>query len=182
MFQMNVWLCIVINILFPRTSPNRFLTDLLPFNALDVYRQLYILVTFKLHNLYLSVIRFLKCVSIVAYLLIFLNGDMISIPLGLVLIFDMFGLNISSIFAGLAWCGLALVAIDSKGILSSKVLRDIVILLLLLSPLFFRLTNVPLHLFNYPGFILPLSLFLALYMFSMILEIRELAKSIHSIK
>jgi len=117
-------------------------------------------------------ISILKIMSLIAYLLIFWNGAMISIPMFLYLPlsatdFDSPGQAVSSI---LAIIGLVIAVIISSTFNDKKnFFWYLLVFFLLLSPIIQRLSAVPINLFNYLLFIVPSLLFLISYILFLIL-------------
>ena len=116
-------------------------------------------------------ISILKTISLISYSLIFFNGAMISVPMFLYLLFSVANFDspsqaVTSIFAIV---GLILViTLDFVSNNKKSFLLSLLAFLLLLSPIIQRLVFVPTRLFNYPLFIIPLSLFLISYLFLLI--------------
>ncbi|MEO9257836.1 MAG: hypothetical protein ABI207_05600 [Crocinitomicaceae bacterium] len=117
----------------------------------------------------LEAIKLSKFISLIAYLLIILMGQMIGIPFFLWLIFMLFDFgNIDQLFAVLAITGLFINAINrNKKKSPSILLLDLLCFFLLLSPLIHRMIAVPIHLFNYLAFIIPISTFILFYLISL---------------
>jgi hypothetical protein len=113
--------------------------------------------------------KLFKRISIVSYLLIILNGQMIGLPFFIWLIYTSlsFGNN-DQLFAVLAILALIILFKTSdRKHSSSTTAIDVLCFLFLLSPLVARMTAVELRLFNYPGFIFPASIFFVLYLLSL---------------
>ena len=94
---------------------------------------------------------------------------MIGIPFFLWLIFMSFGFgNIDQLFAVIAITALFINAINrNKKKSPSILLLDLLCFFLLLSPLIHRMIDVPIHLFNYLAFIIPISTFILFYLISL---------------
>lgn|SRR5215203_6593382 len=116
-------------------------------------------------------ISILKTILLISYSLIFFNGPMISIPMFLYLLFSIANFDsplqaVTSIFAIVG-----LIIVIKLNFVSNNKKRFLLSLLaffLLLSPIIQRLAFVPIRLFNYPLFIIPLFLFLISYVLLLI--------------
>lgn len=115
---------------------------------------------------YLKIYRIL---SIVAYSVIILKGQMIGLPFLLWLAFTVFDFgNIEQLFAFLAVLGLILIFRNWNKIRTQKILFvDFVCFLLLATPIIGRLNAVPLTMFNYGSFIIPTVTFMLYYLISL---------------
>lgn len=105
-------------------------------------------------------------ISLLSYLLIMLNGSMIVLPFGLYILFSLadFG-TLNQLTALLALTAFVIVLRTSTGKLTKKwVLFHGLAFILLCTPLINRLTDVPIELFNYGAFIIPLVIFVILYL------------------
>ena len=103
----------------------------------------------------------LKIISLIAYSLIFLMGQMIGLPLIIWLIFTSFDFgNIDQVFA---ICGLAGIILNFTKHRSSRMFR-ILSFILMIAPIIKRLTSVPIEEFNYLTFQLPLLIFVIAYL------------------
>jgi hypothetical protein len=112
-----------------------------------------------------------KTASIIAYLCIYLHGQMIGLPFLLWLPITLFNFgNIDQVYSFLAIVGLVVTFIYPTKIVSHGVMVDVVCFLLLVLPLIGRLTAVPIAMFNYLGFIIPVTLFSLLYLLSIFLK------------
>ena len=118
----------------------------------------------------MKLIKLLKPLSLVAYCLIMLKGEMIILPFILLLCFSLFDFfSWNQITAMLAFTGLYLL-IFSKRYKASKwrLLIEIGIFMFLLTPLILRVTSVNISLFNYALFIVPTFSFITFYILSII--------------
>lgn len=122
--------------------------------------------------------RILKIIAITSYLLIMLMGQIIALPFFFWLAFALFDFgNIEQLFAVFAAVGLITTFITINKIRTVKLLLlDILCFLLLASPLVWRMTAVPIELFNYWCFIIPTIIFALFYAASMISGYREYSK------
>jgi hypothetical protein len=102
-----------------------------------------------------------KSIAIIAYCFIMLNGWMIGIPFLLFLIFSLFEFGtLAQLAALLSFVGFFLLFFPSDFKTIKKTMRlHFVIYILLLSPIVERLISVPLELFNYSTFIIPVLIF-----------------------
>jgi len=116
-----------------------------------------------------------KLISIVSYLLIILMGSMIGIPFFLWLLFTLFDFgNIDQLFAFLGVIGLTICFTTFNSTRTLKVLLlDIICFMLLASPLIRRLTAIPIEKFNYLAFIIPTTIFVLFYIFSLYFSVRQ---------
>ena len=119
-----------------------------------------------------------KLISIAAYLLIILNGQLIGVPFFMWLLFTMldFG-NFNQPYALLAVIGLTInfVSLRKKKTLS-VLLLDFVSFLLMLSPIAKRMTAVNINLFNYWAFIVPAIVFALFYLISFGLSVGQYSR------
>lgn len=120
----------------------------------------------------------LKCFAVLAYLFIILNGEMISAPFFPYLIFTLFDFGtLAELYSLAAISGLILIIVFARHQNSKrKLLFETLAFLLLILPMMDRLTSVPIRLFNYAAFIIPASIFLCLFIVSLLLSILELSK------
>jgi hypothetical protein len=104
-----------------------------------------------------------------------LMGQMIALPFFFWLAFTLFDFgNIDQLFAFLAVAGLVTICINHKKARTSKILTlDLLCFFLLASPLFRRMTAVPIELFNYLAFIIPTALFALFYTASLFFGCRQ---------
>lgn len=116
-------------------------------------------------------ISILKTILLISYSLIFFNGPMISIPMFLYLLFSIanFDSPLQALTSILAIVGL-IVVIKLNFVSNNKkrFLLSVLAFFLLLSPIIQRLAFVPIRLFNYPLFIIPVLLFLISYVLLLI--------------
>lgn len=116
----------------------------------------------------LNTIKALKAISITSYLLIILMGNMIGLPFIFWLLFHVvnFG-ELDQLYALLGVLGIVLNIKLSHKVRNLKTISiDFLSLILMLIPLISRLVSVPIELFNYLAFIIPISLFILLYLVS----------------
>ncbi len=117
-----------------------------------------------------------RTLSILSYCFIMLNGQMIALPFIFFIVFTMFGsegtqtaaTSIAS-FSGLLLLLYLLMFKISKGI----ILIELGIFILLCASLIDRLTSVPIELFNYSLFIIPVISFVICYLLSIIFSFRD---------
>jgi hypothetical protein len=107
-----------------------------------------------------------------------LMGQMIAMPFFFWLAFTLFDFgNIDQFFAFLAVVGLATICINHNKRRTSKMLAlDLICFFLLASPLVKRMTAVPIELFNYLSFIVPIALFAVFYTASLFFGCRQYFK------
>ena len=117
--------------------------------------------------------KIFKIISIVAYLLIILMGDMIGLPFFIWLLFTLFDFgNEDQFFAGLAVIGLSVTFFKMNSTRNLKiVLIDIASFALMAAPIVHRLTTIPIEKFNYLAFIIPLTIFALFYFLSIYLSV-----------
>jgi len=112
----------------------------------------------------------MRLLSIISYLMIFIPGSMILVPWILVLVFGPFDPGIYNkplvVLADISLLGLIYFTWFRKSKL--KVLLDILFFILLLAPFAAMLAQWPIATFKYPLFILPLCLFIVLYIASIV--------------
>jgi hypothetical protein len=119
-----------------------------------------------------------KLISISAYLLIILSGQMIGVPFFMWLLFTMldFG-NVNQPYALLAVIGLTIIFVTlNRKKTSSILLLDIVSLLLMISPIAKRMTAVNINLFNHWAFIVPSTVFIVFYLISLGFTVRQYSR------
>jgi hypothetical protein len=106
-----------------------------------------------------------------------LNGQMIALPFIFFIVFTMYGsegaLTAFTSIAGLAGLLLLLYLLRFK---KSRriILIELCAFILLCAPLIDRLTSVPIELFNYPLFIIPVISFVTCYFLSLIFALNEI--------
>lgn len=122
-----------------------------------------------------------RVLSILSYCCILLNGQMIALPFIFFVVFTMYGSEgaqtaITSIagFAGLLLLLYLLRFKKSKRIL----LVEFGVFFLLCAPLIDRLTSVPIALFNYSGFIVPVISFIICYFLSLMLSLKDVKSNL----
>lgn len=117
--------------------------------------------------------------SIVAYLLIFLQGSMIVLPFGLLLLTGIFSaeplLRFFIVLADLALIGLLLLSFTKRTRYTTLI--EIACFLCMLLPLLNRFSSFPFDRFNYFLFLFPAGCFLFLFPLSIFLADREYRKS-----
>jgi hypothetical protein len=116
-----------------------------------------------------------KIISIVSYLLIILTGQMIGLPFFSWLLFTLFDFgNKDQLFAFLGVLGLTISFVTFNSTRTAKVLlSDIISLVLLASPILRRITDAPIALFNYWGFIIPATIFALSYIVSICFSVKQ---------
>ncbi len=112
----------------------------------------------------------LRAISLISYCFIILNGWMIGLPFIVVLFFSLFEFgSLAQLTAIMSFTGFILLIYPFQ----FKSLKALIILqssiyFLLLSPIVVRLISVPLHLFKYSSFLIPVLLFVLLFPLSTI--------------
>lgn len=108
----------------------------------------------------------IRTISIVSYLIIILAGQMIGLPLIIWLFFTVldFG-NIDQLFAIFGLAGIILNLTKWR----NNVPVTILSFLFMLSPIISRLVQVPIEMFKYLAFLLPLTIFILTYLTLIIL-------------
>ncbi len=115
-----------------------------------------------------------KNISIIAYVFIFLKGDMIALPFICYLLFSLFDIGtIAQLYSFFALAGLIIILTQTQ-INKQTFICKILALGLLVLPLIGRLTSVPIELFNYSAFILPSIIFITCQIFSLVLLYKNL--------
>jgi uncharacterized membrane protein len=114
-------------------------------------------------------LKIYRTISIVAYCVIILKGQMVGLPFLPWLIFTIFDFgNIDQLFALLAVLGLILTYRNWNKTRTQKILLiDFVCFVLLAAPIIGRLNAVPLSMFNYGAFIIPAAVFVLCYVISL---------------
>ncbi|MCS3531600.1 hypothetical protein [Chryseobacterium sp. JUb7] len=111
-----------------------------------------------------------KWISIISYLMIILAGWMSGIPFIIWLIFAAFDFgNIDQLFAIFGLVGIILNLTTGK----TRIDVTIVSFILMLSPVISRLVQVPIEVFNYLAFQIPLTIFIVSYLTYIIINARE---------
>lgn len=111
-----------------------------------------------------------KWISIISYLMIILAGWMSGIPFIIWLIFAAFDFgNIDQLFAIFGLVGIILNLTTGK----TRIDITIVSFILMLSPVISRLVQVPIEVFNYLAFQIPLTIFIVSYLTYIIINARE---------
>lgn len=115
-------------------------------------------------------INFLRYFSVLSYTLIILTGQMIGIPFIGWLLFTSFDFgNTEQLFAILGLFGIILNFIKWK----NRNLITILSFLLMLSPLINRMVQIPLTMFNYTAFKVPVFIFVTGYLLFIVLNARN---------
>lgn len=119
--------------------------------------------------------KLFKILAIVSYLLIILMGQMIGIPFFFWILFKLLEFwSIDQLFAFFAVIGLIISFPTMNSLRTKKILLlDILSFMLLASPIIWRLTAVPIELFNYLAFIIPTVIFAVFYLVSIYFSIRQ---------
>lgn len=111
-----------------------------------------------------------RWISIISYLMIILAGWMSGIPFIIWLIFEAFDFgNIDQLFAIFGLVGIILNLTTGK----TRIDVTIVSFILMLSPVISRLVQVPIEVFNYLAFQIPLTIFIVSYLTYIIINARE---------
>lgn len=112
----------------------------------------------------------IRTISIISYFLIILFGQMIGLPLILWLIFTAFDYgNIDQLFAIFGLIGIVLNLTKWR----TNIIVTILSFILMLSPLISRLVQVPIEMFNYLAFQIPLTIFIITYLTYIIINAKE---------
>lgn len=112
----------------------------------------------------------LKTISIISYMLIILTGQIIGLPFIVWLIFATFDFgNIDQLFAIFGLVGIAL-NLTKWG---TNIIVTILSFLLMISPIISRLVQVPLEMFDYLAFQIPLTIFIVTYLTYIIINAKE---------
>lgn len=115
-------------------------------------------------------IKYLRIFAVISYVLIMLAGWMSALPLIFWLLFTMFDFgNIDQLFSICAVIGIILNFTKLKNSISISLLAFV----LMLSPLASRMVQVPISVFNYWGFKIPLLIFFVSYILSLLLLIKN---------
>jgi uncharacterized membrane protein len=114
-------------------------------------------------------LKIYRIISLVAYCVIILKGQIVGLPFLLWLAFTVFDFgNIDQLFALLAVLGLILTSRNWNKTRTLKILLvDFVCFFLLAVPVMGRLNEVPLSMFNYGAFIIPAAVFVLCYLISL---------------
>jgi hypothetical protein len=112
----------------------------------------------------------IRTISIISYMLIILAGQMIGLPFILWLIFTTldFG-NIDQLFAIFGLVGIILNLTKWR----TNIIATILSFTLMLPPIISRLVQVPIEMFNYLAFQIPLTTFIITYLTYIIINIKE---------
>src|SRR5690606_14077430 len=112
----------------------------------------------------------IRTISIISYLLIILAGQMIGLPFILWLIFTAFDFgNIDQLFAIFGLIGIVLNLAKWR----TNIIVTILSFTLMLSPIISRLVQVPLEMFDYLAFQIPLTIFIVTYLTYIIINAKE---------
>lgn len=112
----------------------------------------------------------IQLISIASYMLIILAGEMIGLPFICWLMFTLFDFgNIDQLFALLGISGIILNVTKWK----YRVPITLISFLLMLSPIVSRLVQVPIGMFDYLAFQIPLIIFIITYLIFIIMNIRD---------
>lgn len=131
----------------------------------------------------------IKILSLLSYCLIMINGSMITIPFVFYLIFsstsilhlEVINQSITSLI-GIIGLLLIIKSFQEEKDTLKSIFINIIFFLMLLVPLAERLTSVPIELFNYLGFKIPLILFLLFFMIYIFISILDYKKQIQHSK
>ena len=118
-----------------------------------------------------------RVLSILSYCFIMLNGQMIALPFILFIVFTMFGSEGSQTAATstASFVGLLLLLYLLRFKKSRRIIFiELGVFILLCAPLIDRLTSVPIELFNYSLFIIPVISFLTCYIISIIFSLKDI--------
>jgi hypothetical protein len=112
----------------------------------------------------------IRTISIISYMLIILAGQMIALPFILWLMFTTFDFgNIDQLFAIFGLVGIILNLTKWR----TNIIVTILSFTLMLSPIISRLVQVPIEMFNYLAFQIPLTTFIITYLTYIIINIKE---------
>lgn len=112
----------------------------------------------------------IRVTSLISYMLIILAGHMIGVPFIFWLIYTVFDIgNIDQLFAILGIIGIVLNFTKWK----NEIPVTIVSFLLMLSPIIGRMLQVPIDLFDYLAFQIPLTFFIMSYLTFIIINIKH---------
>ncbi|MCD8739407.1 hypothetical protein LT679_02230 [Mucilaginibacter roseus] len=115
-----------------------------------------------------------KTLSLIAYLCIVLKGEMIGLPFLLWLPLSLFDFwNIDQLLSLLAIVALFIIITPKESRPAKRIRIDLLCFLLLTLPIIGRLIAVPLEVFNYLAFIIPVALFVILYLASLFLDPKD---------
>jgi hypothetical protein len=126
----------------------------------------------KLHDAFLSL-------AIISYFCIVVNGDMAGIPFILFLFYSLFDLGtIAEIGGVIGIAGLVILFIFRNNKNPIRIFMvEMFAFVFLLVPILVRIKSLPLELFEYTGFLLPLFLFLAFYGLTLLMSLLTLRKT-----
>lgn len=112
----------------------------------------------------------IRIISIASYMLIILSGQMIGLPFICWLIFTSFDFgNIDQLFAILGVIGVSLNLTKWK----NNSILAMVSFVLMLSPIISRLVQVPIQMFDYLAFEIPLAFFIISYILFIVLNMMK---------
>ena len=112
----------------------------------------------------------IRTISIISYLLIILAGQMIGLSFFLWLIFTTFDFgNIDQLFAIFGLIGIILNLTKWR----TNIIVTILSFILMLSRIISRLVQVPIEMFDYLSFKIPLTIFIITYLIYIIINVKE---------
>jgi len=105
-----------------------------------------------------------------------LNGEMISLPFIFYLLFSLFDIGtLAQLFSLIACAGLTILIVLTRTKRTKWTIPfETAAFILLIIPIIGRLTSAPIKLFNYWTFILPVVIFITLYILSMLLSTKKI--------
>jgi hypothetical protein len=122
--------------------------------------------------------KYLRSISIIAYLLIFLQGMIIQLPFIFVLLSAPFEgepiMRILVVFADFALIALFVISFQKRT--KWSIFIELFIYIILLLPLINIISRFPFEMFNYFLFLFPISCFIIFYPLSVIYSYREFSK------
>jgi hypothetical protein len=122
--------------------------------------------------------KYLRSISIIAYLLIFLQGMIIQLPFIFVLLSAPFEgepiMRILVVFADFALIALLVISFQKRT--KWSIFIELFIYIILLLPLINIISRFPFEMFNYFLFLFPISCFIIFYPLSVIYSYREFSK------
>lgn len=123
--------------------------------------------------------KYLVWLALIFYFLIILQGDMIGIPLVIWLLYSLsqFG-KISQLFAIVAIVGSILFTLTHSNYKPTATLFiRLLAICMMLSPILWKLSVLPFHLFNYSSFVTPILLFMAISVFLILSDLATIYRS-----
>jgi hypothetical protein len=113
-------------------------------------------------------------ISIISYLSIILTGQMIGFPFFLWIILTIFNFgSIDQLFAIFGFLGIIL----NLTKWNTNIIVSILSFSLMLSPIVFRLVQVPIEMFNYLAFEIPLAIFIIMFLTYIVINAKEKCNS-----